>query len=276
MSNMMPSSESENTNSQSYFGQAHTYVSNNLGQAHTFVSNKFAEGWGPYPPPGKAGQLAYGCQDYSEAPMQYINTLKSDLANTYYWTGHCGQDYMFFICQWHPFIGMFLSHPYHPWSKRERIQMFLISLACTLVPSVAIAKKAHDAVGGGLEKGMQTVLTIFFITIPDTIIGVVLYQLSIMDTRCPICADCWKWINFVLMNCSLIFWFAASGVCYLMLKDTEIDFVKAISPLFMGKLYSGLTWFPIWFLMPCVGYILVWRSEKFALEKAAQSNAAAE
>lgn len=266
MSNMMSSSEPENANSNS----------DNLTRFNQFITGKRTEGWGPYPPPGKAGQLAYGCQAYSQEPSEYINTLTSDLANTYYWTGHCLQDYMFFVCQWHPLIGMFLSHPYHPWSKRERIQMFIISLAITVVPSVAIAKEAELSVGNNLRAGYQTLLTILCITIPDTIIGVLLYQLSIADTRCPPCAIFWKCLNTCCMNSFLFIALAASGVCYLMLKGTGIDFVQAMTPLFMGKLYSAATWFPIWFLMPCVGYLLVWLGEKSALEKAASSDAAAE
>lgn len=224
----------------------------------------------PYPdPPGKAGQMKYGCQPYDEEPTNYLVTLEYDLANSYYWSGNFCQDFVFFVCQWHPLIGIFASHPYHPWTKLERLKMFVTSTALTMVPAIAISKWVENNMPEDAEaakKWTRLLLTLILVTLPDVIIGVVLYQLSIATTRCPLCScGLWQCLHKFCSNCSLIIALACLAVSYWQLKDHPNEALEALEPLYMGKLYSLGTWFPIWFLLPCVGYLLVWRGERAAV-----------
>jgi len=241
-------------------------------QAKEFATH----GRGPYPEPGgKGAQMKYGCQDYAEPPDDYIVTLEWDLANTYYWSGHFCQDWIFFVCQWHPLLGILLCHPYHPWTKADRLKMFIISTALTMIPAIAVSKWVANNLPEDNEAARKTATkigTLLFVTIPDIIIGVVLYQLSIANTRCPVCS-CWESISKFCNNCFLCIGLTSCGISYLMLKDHPNDLLEALKPLAYGKGYSLATWFPIWYLLPCVGYWLVWRGERLEAEKALNNNA---
>merc|ERR1711879_537111 len=62
------------------------------------------------------------------------------MGNSYYWTGVPGYDYWFYVCNWHPLLGIFFCHPNHPWSKSLRLLMFFASLAITMVPAAYIGR----------------------------------------------------------------------------------------------------------------------------------------
>merc|ERR1719464_2229664 len=55
--------------------------------------------------------IVFGCGSGVSAEEPYYNRLRSDLANSYYWSGNMGMDYVFFCCQWHPILGILFSHP---------------------------------------------------------------------------------------------------------------------------------------------------------------------
>uniref|UniRef100_A0A7S4QAV2 Uncharacterized protein n=1 Tax=Alexandrium monilatum TaxID=311494 RepID=A0A7S4QAV2_9DINO len=230
------------------------------------VRGKLNKGWEDYPEAdgGKAGHVKYGCAEAVPKDAPYIHKLKHDLANSYYWTGGFFQDYFFFVANWHPFLGMLLSHPNHPWSKRERLAMFCISLAITMVPSAAIAAQLpghRDA----------TVVVFAWVTLPDIAVGLVLYQLSIADTRCPnSCGACMNLFKRFAMACSAFFALSVTGVCFLILRSRGAHWSQLLVPLVKGKLLSFLTWFPIWLLVPCqLGFIDLWCAERRAAQKAA-------
>merc|ERR1740121_3364315 len=206
--------------------------------------------------------MAWGCCGGAPPDADYINTLRSELANSYYWSGSCIKDYIFFVCQWHPLIGIFLSHPNHPWTKRERVLMFLCSLALTLVPSAMIAAFLHDK---GVRHVLKVLLTLILVTLPDTIFGVVLYQLSVADTKCPLCAACTKSLEGCLMTVILIVGALSTILSSTILGAVGANWFDLLQPLIMGKLYSYATWFPIFLLLPCIGFALVWRGERNAL-----------
>jgi len=44
-----------------------------------------------------------------------------------YWTGNFWMDYIFFFMNWHPLCGLFLAHPDHPLSMRERVFILIIN-----------------------------------------------------------------------------------------------------------------------------------------------------
>jgi len=234
-------------------------MASTAAQIYASLTEKNSKGTSDYPPPGKGAQMDMGCMGESEEKKEdYIIRLRYDLANTYLWSGNFFKDYVFFIANWHPILGILLCHPQHPWGKRERLQMTLISLFLTMPMSVFIAKRAQI---DQLSSGAVTGLTLFFVTIPDTIIGIVLYQLSIAHTRCPSFAGCLNIVNRCCLNCFLVIGILSSVFCYFQLQGTGIHWVEAFEPLLIGKVYSYATWFPLWFLLPCMGYLHQWYSE---------------
>lgn len=231
------------------------------------LSSKINEGWDPIPEPGKSKELMIGCCCGRDPECSYINTLKTELANSYYWSGVCLIDYFFFICQWHPLVGVFLCHPNHPWSKKERFLMILISLSITMVPSAFIGKAfAEDPVANKL-------FIILFVTVPDALSGVILYQLSIAETRrcCSACAlccipiqYCLGWIQSCLMCVALFMGGVSTLICYSTLTVNGVTQWKVmLSPLAFGIGTSWITWFPLWFILPFeLGFVSNWCAEK--------------
>mmetsp|Transcript_178749 Transcript_178749/g.572916 ORF Transcript_178749/g.572916 Transcript_178749/m.572916 type:complete len:155 (-) Transcript_178749:439-903(-) len=71
-------------------------------------------------PEEKMLQIKHGCDKAPWADSEYKDDLQKQLLQSYRWSGSFSRDFCFFICNWHPFLGMFWSHPMHPWSKRER------------------------------------------------------------------------------------------------------------------------------------------------------------
>jgi len=238
------------------------------------ASRRINQGWDDYPEEsgGKGGQVLYGCGDGVPKDATYINRLKSDLANSYYWTGGFCQDYFFFVANWHPLVGIFACHPNHPWSKFERLEMFLISLAITMVPSAAIG--AHFRNDGDSMFRMRTPLIIAFVTVPDIVFGVILYQLAIADSRCPnLCGCCLDLIKKCTIVWVAIFALAATGISYFILNSAKVSWAALFVPLCEGRLISFLTWFPVWLILPCqLGYLSLWCSERKAAEKAAAAS----
>lgn len=148
----------------------------------TAARDNIKKGWEEYPNNDKGAQVKFGCQPAVPDTEPYIHRLRSDLANSYYWKGQCWMDYIFFCCNWQPWLGILFAHPNHPWSKFDRIMMTLISFAICLVPSAMIATGTES-----LGVLARTPATIVFVTMPNTVFGVLLYQLAIADTRAPCC-----------------------------------------------------------------------------------------
>lgn len=231
----------------------------------TESTKRLTRGWRTYAECGtcKADQLAFGCCGAVSEDEGYINTLRSDLCNSYYWTGNCLIDYIFFCAQWHPLLGIIFCHPNHPWSKLERIVMFLIAAEITMIPSACIARSSDDDV--------EQIFIIVFVTLPNLLAGVLLYQLSIADMRCPnLCGLCCKWTSRFCFVVLFLFGAMATILSYAILhRDGHNDLKKIIQPWIIGQLYSLATWFPLWIIIPCqVGFLSLWCAEKDAVEEA--------
>lgn len=222
------------------------------------------KGWEDYPEEsgGKAGQVLYGCGDGVSEEAPYYNRLRGDLANSYYWTGGFWKDYFFFVANWHPLIGMLACHPNHPWTKASRLAMFLISLSITMVPSAAIGASYPEK---GQMFTLRTPMIIAFVTIPDIIIGVILYQLSIAGSRCPnTCGCCWEMIKKCFFVYVIIIALASAGISYVILDSSDTNWNALFVPLIEGRMYSFVTWFPMWLVLPCqLGFIDLWCFERW-------------
>jgi len=226
------------------------------------VSDKVNAGWDEFPN-GKGAEMACGCCGGAPADAPYIQRLRSELANSYYWSGSCIKDYLFFVCNWHPMLGMLFCHPNHPWTKTERVLMFAISLAISIIPSAVIASSVSNAAA-------STSATLLFVTLPNIIVGVVLYQLSIADTRqaCVFCVPCLKLFKNCCMCFTLVIGLAATGISYTIMtsENEHPEWDRMVRPLIMGQVYSAVTWFPLWLLIPCqLGFLSLWCAESKAL-----------
>jgi len=218
----------------------------------------------PYAEPGgKAATMRYGCAGAYPPEYESLDRLKSDLANSYYWTGSAISDYIFFVCQWHPWIGIIMSHPNHPWTKFERLMMTIISLGITIIPAAVIANTldSEDVVAQASAK----VLTICFVTLPNTIICVLLYQLAIADTKCPNCAclfqACLNGISCLAVASAALGTLIAYEIMSIE-SGGKVNWGEMTHPLLMGQLYSQAIWFPLWLVLPCqLGFISLWRYE---------------
>mmetsp|Transcript_27855 Transcript_27855/g.58966 ORF Transcript_27855/g.58966 Transcript_27855/m.58966 type:complete len:255 (-) Transcript_27855:103-867(-) len=234
------------------------------------VTDKWKEGWEEFPN-GKAAEVACGCCGGAPSDAPYIQRLRSELANSYYWSGSFVKDYFFFVCNWHPMLGMLLSHPNHPWTKTERFLMFLISLSISIIPSAVIASSIEQA-------AVTTTATITLVTIPNIIVGVVLYQLSIADTRqaCVFCIPCLSMCKTCCMCSTLFIGLASTGISYLIMTSESKNphWEEMLNPLIMGQVYSQITWFPLWIVLPCqLGFVSLWCAEKKELTEEAAEEA---
>jgi len=226
---------------------------------------EYKKGWGPYPDGNKEAQMKTGCSgegEKDEDSCDFFNTLVKDLASTYYWSGDFCKDYRYFVLNWHPTIGIFAHHPNHPWSRRERLMMLFIQLATTLVPSAFIGVAFHN----GTLKTLRIVGSLC-ISATDIITGVFLYQLSVLDARCPYPGI--ETAIRIFKNgcfCLAIVWsLSTSFICAAILGNAPWDVL--LRPLLMGKLYSIILWFPLNFVLPIIGFAHGWYLEKKALEK---------
>lgn len=249
------------------------------------------QGYEEYPgPDGKEGQMGVGClEDDDPRKSTYINRLKFDLANSYYWSGSMIKDYFYFVMQWHPVLGVLMCHPDHPWTKLDRFCMLLISAGLTFIPSCGISKgcdrftgvehlangtlantEGDTAAAEAANTACSTASLLLFVTIPDTVIGVLLYQLAIANTRCPSCADFWRAVMKCCVGCSF-FLVLVTGAIGMVMLDGEPP-REAIMIMAKGKLYSWVViWFPMWILLPCqLGFLSLWCAERKAAARAQQ------
>merc|ERR1719264_836086 len=93
----------------------------------------------------------------------------------------------------------------------------------------------------------------------------VLYQLSVAHARCPRWASCLTCLTNCCNNTLLVATLLVSGlfcslVC-LALSDTDA-ILQALLTLLIGRLYSYALWFPLWLVLPCVGYVHCWWMER--------------
>lgn len=197
-----------------------------------------------------------------------------DLANSYYWSGNVVRDYLFFVAQWHPLLGICYSHPAHPWSKDQRLIMLLVTVAVTTLPSARLMR-ILDASGGDDETQIATHLEIFaHITLPVMLGECALYRLAVLDLYCkgrrgPCCRVCGRLVQCMQRCCflaALIFsglmLFASS--CLLLGSSLMggNSLLGGLRLIMVSCIQSWITWFPIWLVLPYVGFLHYWHIEQ--------------
>jgi len=218
----------------------------------------------PEPPYDKAEEVVCGV-DYNderdEVTPPYLNDLRYDLATSYYWSGDFCRDYWFFVANWHPLLGIFCSHPLHPWTKSERALTFLVSCSLTLLPSAWLVSALHN------EPKAARKATIFaFITLPAMLLEVALYWFAISDVYfqgSACCRPIAALVGAVKRTCFLVALLVSGANVALSLQWLGgLPPERMIHPFLVSRMQSWLIWFPVWFLMPCLGFFHYWSIER--------------
>lgn len=217
-----------------------------------------------------------------EAHGYHVQLYKS-LANDYYWSGNCFFDWIFFVLQWHPLLGVFFCHPAHPYSKRERIAVLIFECAATLLPSALLVLCSEAAEKGGIvdkdhEEKLSHGLILVCVTLPVAIVELLLYQLAIVDVyiKDRDLIPSWRIDDYCLTGLAII----ARGIfcCFVSMTIFYAVFVAMLSdiimlstghpvgallhPFVVSRLQSWILWFFIWTFLPYLGFISAWSKER--------------
>jgi hypothetical protein len=223
----------------------------------------------------KKDHMQCGCNFMQENKRQggrkLVGQLQRDLLGSYYWSGNCCLDYGYFICNWHPLLGIFLSHPAHPWSKVERLATFIFSCCLSMVPSALVINALQDTAA---ERG-EFFLVFVSVTLPVLIWEIALYWIAVGDAFCKgrgcIC-DCFAEMFRMFKNCclffSVIFSLGVFGLSFWIMSAIGAPWYMLLRPLVISRVQSWVTWFPIWTFLPCLGFLWAWCEEKKAAEAA--------
>jgi len=225
----------------------------------------------PMTPEEKSSEVVCGIEDGEKTwqTCPYFDDLQYQLAQSYYWSGNFMKDYFFFVGNWHPFFGMLLSHPYHPWTKKERFLTFFVSCSITMLPVALFTKNLTQNGQSELEVVAVQIGIFMGITLPVMLVEVALYWLSIGDIFCK--GGCCAEIVGGLKNCCLCVSLCISAICLLVsyVWMEGQDPVGLIKPFLISRCQSYVTWFPIWFILPCMGFAHCWSMESSALQQGA-------
>jgi len=217
-------------------------------------------------PEEKASEVKCGCDDdgQSRVGCPYLYDLEFQLAQSFYWSGSFLKDLLFFICNWHPFLGMFFSHPRHPWAKRDRILTFVVSCSMTMLPSALFVQWGRNHG----ETILSSVAIFFTITLPVMVIEIALYWLAVGGVFCKgtsleCCTQCVRCLKTSCFCVSFVFSFAMLAISYLALGNASPT--RLVYPFVLSRLQSYITWLPLFILLPCIGFVHTWLLEKKAL-----------
>jgi len=215
----------------------------------------------------KGEEVVCGGNDEDRTDCVYYNDLQYQLVKSFHWSGNFLKDLGFFICNWHPFLGMFLSHPNHPWGKRERILTFFVSCSLSLLPSALLIRDMSDDGFTGFETQSMIFLSI---SLPVMIFETALYWLAVGDVFCRggMC-QCLTWPVACVRNACFCFTLSVSSLALLLSLVTlkGDDPLLLVRPLLISRLQAYITWFPLYLFLPCVGFVHVWLMEKAALSR---------
>jgi len=218
--------------------------------------------------------------------------LRRDLATCYYWSGNFCKDLIFFISNWHPLLGICLCHPYHPWSKPDRVATFIFSCALTMLPSSILIYTGNligqTEAANGIDPSTATIgpkLMIFlFITLPIMVWEILLYWVAVLEMYFQsrhlgtvndyhINLDCVAWCLRCVKRCCLCEALCASAIVSVLSLFVMLASGAPVSdllrPFWISRLQSWIFWFILWFFLPWpLGFLFVWLDErKIAREK---------
>lgn len=236
----------------------------------------------------RADHMHIGCTDFAAANCVDVTPgqLRRDLATRYYWSGKFCKDYMFFVSNWHPLLGICLCHPMHPWSKPDRVATFIFSCALTMLPSSILIYTGTIIGETELANGVDPVaarigpkLIIFvFITLPIMVWEIILYWVAVLEMyfqsrhlgtfrNININLDCVAWSLRCLKRCCLFEALCASAIVsalsLIVMLVSGAPISDMLRPFWTSRLQSWAFWFVLWFVLPWpLGFFQVWHDER--------------
>lgn len=197
-----------------------------------------------------------------------------DLANSYYWSGNVSRDYLFFVAQWHPLLGICYSHPAHPWRKDQRLIMLLLTISFITLPTARLLK-ILDASGKEDETQVASHWEIFaHVTVPMMVWECALYRLAVLDLYCKgrkgaCCRLCGKLVQCMQKCCfsvAVIFsgMMILASFCFLLGGSLlgGNSMLGALRLIVVSCVQSWITWFPVWMFLPYNGFLHYWHIEQ--------------
>lgn len=211
------------------------------------------------------------CNCCGDAPRKRPRGLQPSLAQEYHWTGNCCMDYVFFVRNWHPFLGIFCSHPAHPYSKLERIAILFVVCCLSILPAELIElgfERAEDEgfFGFGASIGKR-VAVLVFVTLPVTILSTALYWCLVLDDLCcSFLRTCVQRGAQCCLGFALCASVAILVLSLLLAQALNVDLEAVAHTSLKSQIQSWVVWFPVWTFLPCVGFLHVWCTERKAHE----------
>lgn len=218
-------------------------------------------------PEEKAGEVVCGIDGEDRTERPYFNDLRYQLAQSYYWSGIFLKDFFFFVANWHPLFGMFCSHPEHPWYKKDRILTFIVSCSCTMLAS---------AISRDLGTSSPRIMIFMCITLPVMILEIALYWIAIADIFCKggrgecCCVALAKCVKHSCFCFSMFVSFFALSLSYMLCSAHNTGPLDLVRLFVISRIQSWILWFPLWFLLPCLGFLHCWCMEKGSLSPPAE------
>mmetsp|Transcript_67735 Transcript_67735/g.218859 ORF Transcript_67735/g.218859 Transcript_67735/m.218859 type:complete len:282 (-) Transcript_67735:73-918(-) len=230
------------------------------------------------PPYDKAAAVEFGCNcgdEKDRGSTEEVGRLQRDLAGTYYWSGGVCTDFWFFVANWHPLVGIFLSHPAHPWSKTERIASTIFSVGFSLLPSALLVAVSSQSDRDDV-KLLGGAMVFVCVTLPVMIWEIALYWIAIADMFCKGRCDCILPCITAFQKCCLCgsvaiaLFFAILAM--IIVHFAGADIYKVFYPVISSRVQSWLVWFPIWILLPYLGFAHCWYLERKEFRKISPSH----
>jgi len=206
----------------------------------------------------------------------FLGELQRDLAMTYYWSGEWCRDYLFFIANWHPLVGMFCSHPVHPWSKRERLATFIFSVGFSLLPAAILAIMENES-DNKMMVHIASGMVFVFITLPIMLWELALYWIAVADSFCV--GRCNQVVQVVvccqklLLSCSVFTAIVSAALSCAIVAVSSASLDRLVTGVCTSRVQSWLTWFLLMTFLPCIGFVHGWRMEQRAAGKNFRSTA---
>lgn len=201
-----------------------------------------------------------------------------------YISGTFCKDYCFYLVNYHPLLGMFFAHPQHPWSCKERVTTFIVSSALRLVPSAMVVwliMKIDDEIEDNkdvLQEWYVDHLIVFgCVTMPVSMFEIFMYQLGVLDTWCrgrgrgsrgrQFCdclANAMKALRIFCISFALAMALMVFAMSIIIIAATEAPLGSLMKPFLLAEVQSWVVWLPLYFFMPCKGFLHRWCKERTA------------
>jgi len=218
----------------------------------------------------KREMVEFGCNCQSEGhrgTTKLVGRLQRDLLNSYYWSGNFCTDFLFFVCNWHPLLGLFCSHPAHPWTKKERLATTILSIALSMLPAALLVAVASET--DRTDVKLLTGGVVFLaVTLPVIIWEIALYWIVVGDAfckgRCDMAGSCMAAFQrccfCASLFCAVVCAFGAMMIVY----GSKSTAYKLFLSVATSRVQSWVIWFPIWTFLPYLGYLHCWTGERRA------------